>query len=455
MSPNRRFVFCFLTMTVLLLPIQFINDDGQVLTGREPPLNQTNVVNDSNSPLDVLSFLQQYDKFKLIEFIRNIESNILFERIDSDNINLNPSYQTGISPHFYNGPFSVEKTCKHVRFSYLCPANITTEKGKINEWTLKINEQNLSEDSKQFLHQLQSKYNFYTDVYNKIIQNAEDQKLFKKGKMNILLYGNSHLRQIFEALQCILDDIEYDILQHDTTKLIKTYLPKIQRLHPEPINNFSYDNTFCFGIANSARPKWNNREWNGLHLENIRGILQSELTDKNIKFCKSDNVYIELHDDTNLHYHFVHQEAVKSMYAYARNRLSKRLKESLNASLDMALDFDVIVFNVGNTPVYNLQNLKHDLYKLNHMNKPVILLSTFHNTSELNEEFYEKHPNLIYVDLHKRIYSKLWKNTKNDTLKYLLAGESVDAPKHFCQPGIVEHLSLALVELINLFSLTQ
>ena len=140
------------------------------------------------------------------------------------------------------------------------------------------------------------------------------------------------------------------------------------------------------------------------------------------------------------------------MYGYARNRLSKRLEESLNVS--MALDFDVILFNVGNTPVYNLQNLKRDLYKLNHLNKPVILLSTFHNTSELNEAFYEKHPNLIYVDLHKRIYSKLWKNTKNDdTLKYLLAGESVDAPKHFCQPGIVEHLTLALVELINLLSL--
>ena len=198
MSPNRRFVFCFLTMTVLLLPIQFINDDGQVLTVRETPLNQTKVVNYSNSPLDVLSFLQQYNKSTLIEFIRNIESNILFERIDSDNPNLNLLYYTGISPHFYNGPFSVEKTCKHVRFSYLCPANITTEKGKIDEWTLKINGQNLSDDDKQFLHQLQTKYNFYTNLHEKIIQNANDQKLFKKRKMNILLYGNSHLRQIFE-----------------------------------------------------------------------------------------------------------------------------------------------------------------------------------------------------------------------------------------------------------------
>ena len=230
----------------------------------------------------------------MIKYIRNIESNIWFERISNDDKNLNALYHTGKSPHFYDGQFSWNKTCKHLKFAYWCPANISIEKGKLNEWTLRINEKYLDQDTLKFLHKLQSEYSLYNNVYSKLIKNIESFKSpFIKKKLNILFWGNSHLRQIFEGLQCIIDDIEYNIFDHDINELINIYIPKRHHLNEGMYINFSYDHTFVFGLGD--RETLNGMiGWNGLHLDRdlMNKLFDTQLEDKNMKACKIIKYYL-------------------------------------------------------------------------------------------------------------------------------------------------------------------
>lgn len=415
---------------------------------------------DDDIPISLSIFLSKYNKSTLIKYIRNIESSIFFDKITSNNKELNKLYQTGISPHFYNGEFSFIKTCKHLKFAYLCPGNITVKKGEINKWTLRINESLLEPQTLKFLHILQTQYNLYTNVYLKLIDNMQKLRSpFIKKSINILFWGNSHLRQIFEGLQCIIDDIEYNIFHHITNEIILKYKPlKHHLFKTKEIINVTYDNTFCFGLGHGEIQKWNKRDWNGLNLNKtlMNKLLDTQLKDKNMKSCKSDQVFIKLKDKTNLYYKFIHDIPFKLI---SENGFNKYLNNSYNNN-----EFDIIIFNIGNDPVYKYQTkLAHDLYKMKHFKKPIIMLSTFHGNSKndrilwdkqiLNKILYQNQPfkQIIYVNLHERIHKKLWNETlNNNKLKYLLAGNNVFNPKHFCQPGLIEHLSLALLELINL-----
>ena len=196
-------------------------------------------------------------------------------------------------------------------------------------------------------------------------------------------------------------------------------------------------------------------------------LFDEHMMDKNIGYCSDSQLVVTFGDGSKLFYQFNNVEIHKS-FAKPINEWFDEIninKYLSNHNYSTFKDyFDIIVFNSGNGPHYNLQSLYGDLKEINHLNKPIIYLSEFRDNKIFNADqkdvtietretlslqmqmnrLYKLIPKLVYMDVKTRNrYLYLYNKTLIDNFL------RIDKDGHYCTPGIIEHHSLSLLHLIN------
>ena len=441
-------------------------------------INNSNEINQHNMSLNM--FLKKYNISILIRYLREIESSIYFENITNKHPDINQIYLTDKSPHYYNGEFDLSpgKTCKVLRCAYHCTSHSIVDKAQFNEWTLRINQTQLNKDTLEFLNTLQTRYNIYTNLYIKFINNLFLYQSPYIKPINIYYHGNSHLKQIHQGTVCLMEYIEINLFNNTFNKAIHSYHPTIEKLNGSIPVEYDFNNTLCGQYPNiiDKFPCQRDIERNGIFIsQDNKDSIFNQRVRENIKMCESKRLYSQFADKSRIFYRFNHAERDKRMIKTINlvKHFIKKKKRAFNEFNDnnTLLDheiknLDVIVFNVGNKPRYNIDKLLlNDLQALHHLNKPIILLSTWWDWSHDEvpkiyedkprlEQLYKDYPNLIVINLYRRNHVKLLKWNKESLpfhygkYRWILAeGEPTG---HMCQPGVPEHNILAITELINL-----
>ena len=400
------------------------------------------------------------NKTELIGAIQEIENSIYLDRIDKyPNYNQHSIYSTGLSPHYYDGEFSFKKTCKLMRFRYFCRPYII-EKNKFNEWTMllhSIDDYNntMSNNAKYILSMLQQQYDFYNhNIYYRLQQNINKaKKIFIKGNMNILFYGNSHLKQTLLGLLCILMDI------NGNNTIIK-YKPTIKYINDRMRHKqFNFHETFCLDANMESIKEVNMRQQNALRLNHsmINEIYQTQFLDHDIQVCSTEFLEIEMMNNVNIYYIFANK-GIKSIF-----NQTLELKREHNLTTLNITNFDIILFNLGNSPPLNmdLNVLEYDLIHLNHTKKPIIFHRAWYEMyfryliHLKNQEFIvdldkvnklrNKFPYLIYI-------STYWRYHRLVSLDLFSKMKETQTYGHFCNPGLPDHYALSLLHLINVMT---
>merc|ERR1719461_710355 len=155
----------------------------------------------------------------------------------------------------------------------------------------------------------------------------------------------------------------------------------------------------------------------------------------NICDCNDNEAYIELADGSKL------------WYSFQDGHTKEKSMESTVKKLKIEdVQFDFIIFNLGNPPRYDLSRLRGDLESLNHSDKPVLYISQGKFQDQVNreatdaiggmEQFRKMFPNVVMVSEKGRI-----------------AGVDQDAvpliQDHYCMPGPVAHHALNMFHFVN------
>eukprot|EP01084_Bolivina_argentea_P286995 492414_1 len=421
-------------------------------------------------------FLKQYNISTLMKYIRQIESSIYFQKIADNNSDINDLYWTGKSPHFYDGPFNLNpgKTCKVLQYNYHCAPHSIIENAQFDEWTLRINETKLDIETKLFLNILQRQYNFYTNVYQKFIQNLKRYNSPYMRPINAFYFGNSHIKQIVQGLFCLMDDVEINLFHKGYNKAVSSFYPKIVKLNNSLPHQYSYNDTVC--AEDPKMSKWRDFDRNGFVANlsekgRIDKLLNKQFIAANVEQCRAGWLYSKLTDGTNIYLHNNHMNKNKRLRKFIEVTLNnietqQDMKLKKNEIRNIMMDQDIIIFNIGNRPVYDFYNdLMKDLEYINHLNKPVLFLGQWYDwflqeqpldygNSTFLRNLERKYPNLIFINLYGRNHEKLFQ--WNETLtpfhygkyRWIIAEGEPDG--HLCQPGVPEHHTLAMTELINL-----
>ena len=481
------------SMCILYLIIEYIHlyPDGTLLRLSLYDISdETNAKNTSNVSISLKQFLKQYNISTLIKRLREIEASIYFEKIAMEHTDINPFYYTDRSPHYYDGKFNLSpgKTCKILRCAYHCTAHSIIAKAQFNEWTLRINQSRLNNETLHFLNILQSKYDIYTDLYKRFVGNIRDYRSPYIKPINLYFNGNSHMKQLLQGTVCLMEDIEINVFNNTYNKAVYSYYPTIETLNKSDSYNYDYNQTLCGDYAypwtDNIKP-WSHGanvcerslDRNGMIIsEKNRNFIMKQRMGSNIKNCESKSLYMQFQDKSRIFFRFNHwekdkrmQTTIKSVNEFIKSNAAAFREFDDNASYlneYVVRNLDLIVFNVGNYPKYNIEkHLFNDLKALNHFDKPIILLSTWWNccgdelpfvfrNDELLNKLYEDYPNLIVLNLFRRNTKKLlrWNETLEpfhyDKYRWILAEGEPEG--HMCQPGVPEHHILALTELINL-----
>eukprot|EP01084_Bolivina_argentea_P080656 146072_1 len=333
--------------------------------------NPTTIVFEST----VLNPLQNMSKLELLNAIQEIENTIYFDTTYHNTTN-DSIFSTGTSPHFYDGPFSFNKTCKMMRFQYFCPGYII-EQHAFNRWSMSMhNIRNLSNNTRHILPILQEHYRRYNHNTHHQLQHIihSQQSVFSiKRNLNILIYGNSHMKQIVLGFICTLMDIDPSII----VKITPT-MRYLNDTTAHPYANYNFKDRFCLDAALEGMIEANQRGQNGLHLSNatIYAMYERENVEHGIYHCTVDYLHVELANDCSIYYIFSNRQEQKSLYNETKAQWNIR-------------SFDLIIFNLGNGPPYSLDALEYDLVKLQHTKKPIVFHRTWY-------ELYERY--LIWVE---------------------------------------------------------
>jgi hypothetical protein len=204
---------------------------------------------------------------------------------------------------------------------------------------------------------------------------------------------------------------------------------------------------------------WNEREFNGLHLSAsiMHRLIYEQLEQKKIMSCHSDQLAIRFYGRSHLLFHFANKQPNKSLAEHHIEQFLRQESKFVEEEIQKFLDFDILIFNPGNQPMYDYQkHFAQDLRIMNLEHKPVIWSNGWYGGLHVLpvHEFFVQHPNVLWIDFRFRIRHKLWiydgMNLSTSNVRYLL--ENGGLPSHYCQPGITEHMTLALFEVINLLT---
>eukprot|EP01083_Nonionella_stella_P032110 87863_1 len=247
---------------------------------------------------------------ELRSLVQEIESNIQFSNTTSTD--WNPTFSTGYSPHYYSDYWHRGKTPIRIRGNYVChdrPPSVES----IANWTLKLNETNLSLKAREFLHRIQH-IGFYNNLYSFFTRTVQTFASPYMHRMNVLWFGNSHTKQIHEAMFVLIDS--------------------------NNMANLSYSEIRC--------PPWKNTTIPG---------------------CNDSKLYVAFSDKSNDTYLMMHGEKNKTFQNYIQN--NDRYIESSQIS-----DLGILIFNLGNGPRYNYSKyFDSDIKYLNLQNKSIIFMN--------------------------------------------------------------------------------
>ena len=284
-----------------------------------------------------------------------------------------------------------------------------------------------------------------TNAYHDFMQRLSTrQSVFDKEGSNVLLFGNSHIKQIYESLQCIL-------LRHNLLKTRQN--PNASIVVKSRINyELSTDNfTFipCMATdSDSFVASWTNKQYKTRKDLRERYLkLTAAATGDEIVQC--DDVLCHMHfasDDSNIYYSFQHNQQHKSLVNDI-NLFSEKLKVSNESFIR---NLNVIVMNLGNYPFYD--------WKSDHFMKELEVINGFrqHNISVIatGDFIY----NVLWAVKYQNMYDDLLcidMSNITDSLRKDEEWNSVIDNRwdnkwhHFCMPSVPEHFMLLLIESIN------
>jgi len=386
-----------------------------------------------------LSCFENKAQFKVImDIIQTIESSIYFDRLTNPNASI---FSTGTSPHFMESPVSGGGRCPFLKFRYQCRENVAVDMG-FNQWSLMLHSAEFQRDqaATRLLSAIQRELGYYSsDAFeHHFLRNLQThQSLFVK-PINILFWGNSWLRQIVESMLCLL---------HSSSRykeIVRGLELSIQKCNVLlPIEKDVREQT-CPGYSDLEAELSLSRDDMSVdfrHSERTKVRWQQEMVDNNVCGCNDDAVHIQLADGSNLFYIFSNLQANKSM--------ESAVKQWRDSGVEAAfLDFDVIVFNLGNGPHYDFGRLVKDVRNLDHSDRPVIFVG-----DSMSLQDYE-------FRLAMRPVGGL-ANARRTLPNLLILSEierirKVDSPPmmkgHYCQPGVPAHHALSLLHLTNLLT---
>jgi len=379
---------------------------------------------------------------EVMDALQTIEQSICFDRVSNSTIGPMANYSTGISPRYYDGPFDTKKRCPFLQWNYICREGFVAQKG-FPDWTMMIHPQDFQGDdaTEGLLRVLQREHGYYQqDLFEYHFQkNLKALNSLFIRPTNVLMFGNSWMRQMFESMLCMMHSTPH--FKNAVVGLQNKNLRKCDENKPITVDvrdqwctgkDFNYSVMATSG--SHMKPKLNRSE--------VTTFWQKEMWDHNVCSCDDWESQIQLADGSNIMYamqHWNHNKTLRGTMEYLK---SMGRAEGVDVN-----DLDVIVMNRGNGKMYDWNtSFAADLEYLGHTEKPVIYIEPFRHMGESGrmrpeiEDLRRRFPNLLYISYDLRHFRVMPRsNLPHTTWQFW----------HLCQPGPPSHHALNVIHLIN------
>ena len=365
---------------------------------------------------------------RLLEIMDNLNFTNEYINNDDDNIIIT-GYQ----------PFYTDK-CPLRKLRYHC-----FKEGPHNaaNYTLAFDTTNFYQISSNGNQSLYEKY-----ILNQLMENGT---IFSKSETNLFIFANSHVRQLYESLECmfwakdvlttegnpnnpitVISQIGYKQLNYDQNI---TYIPCMATDHGESGNKFINDR------SNGTFKTFGEFQTEYLMLEDT----------ENNEYCADGKSVIKFNNDqSKIFFAFSHRQNPKSLiYEF------ETFSDIMNITLtEFIQDLDVIMLNAGNIPFYEYQTFISDFEEIDKhrigKNKLIVLivkqsygqlLNQYHDMQQYL--INEKGIPCIFIDILQIMNSV----KMEDRLRFTADGHNTGG--HFCMPSVPSHFMLFFIEMIN------
>eukprot|EP01084_Bolivina_argentea_P084908 153501_1 len=332
------------------------------------------------------------------------------------------------------GPFFAEN-CPLTKLKYHCSSfkNVS-----FNDYSLVFQFRNINKNIQQNIT-----HTFYDHFMNRLMIK---QTIFEKPNTNVLIFGNSNYRQIYESLQCMLWQ----------SKLLKTIknpkgtilIVSSEKNDPNILHRYNYTIIPCASTSDDSFVKdWTRNKYSSNKDLNANFFL---LNDKEMEYikdkppCISDRSYVHFEaDNSNIYYSFSHQQRHKSLINQI-NIFSKQLNIS---NYTFMKTLDLIIMNPGNGPNFERKRFVDEINVINghkddnDKNVTVIATTIFWNSYKWLDLENINHTSMVWIDFGSILHNIV---KDRDLFYSILNGDN-----HWCMPTVPQHLWLLLFEMMN------
>eukprot|EP00752_Nemacystus_decipiens_P009300 g8311.t1 len=239
-------------------------------------------------------------------------------------------------------------------------------------------------------------------------------------KSKMLIYGNSHLRQVVEALMCIVSDkvsLKRVTYQVESDLVTKTVVGEASCRHST------------------------NADWKTLLDHHC--LLEADESQGAGKDCSDDFGEFYMTNGAIVHYYFSGGEANKS--------ISDALSYHNNATWS---DYDAVFANGGNSPKMSRESVLSSAFELRNASVPFFWLSEYDGYGDLNRWeasdivlFHESGARFLDVGAMARGLRSLTKGAIEEHSTSNSFQKKFGDP-HFCLPGPPDEMALLLLKLV-------
>ena len=309
-------------------------------------------------------------------------------------------------------------------------------------------------------------------IYDTVLNNlAQHFSVFWHPNVNVFIFGNSYLRQIFESLLCMIYEIGGNNLT-DLSKIVNIftgyysedeYNTTIDHMNEIEIPcmttiNDKFGNALVQEISKHQYKNWT-------HFVNDYLLINKSTMQLN-KLCETSNSILSfIKSNSNIFYTFQHKQKQKSLL-FEFKKFANYYKVDLSLFIS---NINVIIMNRGNNPSYNIHHKlikelkeiikyrhKHD--KTNN-NQLLLILTDPSPTDRILGHTLKDEKRLNYAfsienEIKKLNISYMIINMAQiiDTIKMNLELSKFNEliiTGHWCMPGMPSHLLLFYINAIN------